>query len=170
MSPIKKFLFVITSFFIGVGLGTLLVIKYENSTFKPWAWKNPPIVVNCYGDDFNELYVIRGVDYWTMRNHNFAFIEQNPPKEVCKLDKIDGFIMLKKRRVDSGDSTLAVTRREIVLGEIRNVVIFFNPGAFKLDNIIEHELGHALGYQHVDIEGHIMHPTYDKMGDKFWVP
>ena len=170
MHPVAKFLYLAVSLCVGIIVGTGLVVKYENSTIQPWMWKDPPIIVNCYGDDFNELYVVRGVDYWTTRGQHFAFIEQNPPKEVCDMEKVGGFIMLKKRKVDKGDGTLAITRREVLFGEIRSVVIFFNPGSFKLENIVEHELGHALGFQHVEIEGHIMHPTYDKMGDKFWVP
>ena len=170
MNPVAKFFLLLTSLCVGIIAGTAIVIHYEASTIQPWEWKDPPIIVNCYGEDFNELYVVRGVDYWTLRGHHFAFIEQNPPKEVCEMEKIGGFIMLKKRRVDNGDGTLAITRRVVRFGEIRSVVIFFNPGAFKLDNIIEHELGHALGFQHVEIEGHIMHPTYGSMGDKFWVP
>lgn len=170
MHPVAKFFYLVVSLCVGIIVGTGIVIKYEDSTLQPWEWKDPPIIVNCYGEDFNELYIVRGVDYWTIRGHHFAFIEQNPPKEVCELESVEGFIMLKKRSFNQGDGTLAVTRREVRFGEIRSIVIFFNPGSFKLDNIIEHEFGHALGFQHVEIEGHIMHPTYDKMGNKFWVP
>ena len=33
-----------------------------------------------------------------------------------------------------------------------------------------HELGHAFGYTHVELEGHIMHPSFNMMSGKFWIP
>ena len=80
MRAVTKFFYLFASLCVGILVGTGLVIQYENSTIQPWQWKDPPIIINCYGDDFNELYVVRGVDYWTMRGHQFAFIEQNPEK------------------------------------------------------------------------------------------
>ena len=35
---------------------------------------------------------------------------------------------------------------------------------------LEHELGHALGLGHVEVEGHIMHPMYMQIGRNFWIP
>ena len=31
-----------------------------------------------------------------------------------------------------------------------------------------HELGHAFGYGHYDVKGHIMHSLYEQMGPMFW--
>ena len=37
-----------------------------------------------------------------------------------------------------------------------------------LDLLLEHELGHAFGYGHYDVKGHIMHSLYEQMGPMFW--
>ena len=159
---------VAASFVVGFLAGTVAVDKYERSVFQPWQWKDPPIIANCYGGDFNELYLVKGVDYWTIKGYHFSFIEQNPPDIVCNEDFLDGFIILKKRTLHHG--TLALTKRRVRNFQIQSAVIYFNPGAYRLDNVIEHELGHALGFGHVEIDGHIMHPQFNKMTPKFWIP
>jgi len=168
MKKVLKIYVLIVFFFAGTLIGTALVIKYESQNFKPWSWKSDPIILNCYGEDLNIDYIERSTKYWSNLNHDVAFIEQNPSSKICSKRFIDGFIILKKRNNDP--STLAYTERKILLGEIRAATIYFSPGSFKLENLIEHELGHAFGYTHIEEVGHIMHPTYEKMGNKFWIP
>ena len=167
---IRKLLFLISAFTLGVLFGTIVVNCYEYVTLQPWKWKDPPIILNCYGEELNEAYIQQGVDYWKKFGYEFAFIEQNPSKKTCSKEEIDGFVILKKRITDKGSGTLAVTRRKIGFGYIRNAVIYFNPGSYRINLIIEHELGHALGFQHVNIKGHIMYPTINGFGPKFWIP
>ena len=65
---------------------------------------------------------------------------------------------------------MANTRRMTSNLIIKAVEIRYKPGSQNLTLINEHELGHAFGYAHVEIEGHVMHPIFDKMGPKFWIP
>lgn len=156
------------SFIIGLLFGTLTFYTYDSVSFKPWSWKSDPIIINCYGEDLNELYIAEAVNYWILRGHYFGFIEQNPSKETCKNDYIRGFIMIKKQRLDH--NVLGQTKRIVSMGDIVGGVIYFNAGSYRIDNVFIHELGHAIGYNHEELDGHIMHPTWDKMTDKFWIP
>jgi len=158
----------IISFLIGLIFGTLMIVAYESVSFKPWQWKYPPIVLNCYGDDMNESYISSAVHYWTIRDHNFAYIENNPPRHMCKADHIQGFIIIKQKRLPT--NTLGVTQRKIFLGNIVAATIYFDSGSYRITNVFEHEIGHALGYNHLEEEGHIMHPLWEKMSPKFWIP
>ena len=84
---------------------------------------------------------------------------------------IHGFIVLRKAgRFEFDGHTLANTRRRTSGLIIKSVEIRYRPGSHNLDLINEHELGHAFGYAHVEIEGHVMHPIFDRMGPKFWIP
>ena len=158
----------VTGFCIGLGIKFI----YETKTFKPYYWDRPPIIANCYGDDFSELQMIRAIDYWTTRGHNIGFYEHNPPESICKSDEmIYGFIILRKAgRFEMDAHTLANTRRMTSGLIIKSVEIRYKPGSQNLTLINEHELGHAFGYAHVEIVGHVMHPIFDKMGPKFWIP
>ena len=155
-------------FFIGIGIKFL----YESRTFKPYEWDRPPIIANCYGDDFSEAQMVRAIHYWTIRGHHIGFYEHNPPQSICdSKEMIHGFIILRKaRRFEMDVTTLANTKRMTSVFIIKAVEIRYRPGSQNLTLINEHELGHAFGYAHVEIEGHVMHPIFDKMGPKFWIP
>ena len=165
---VSRLLMITTSLLLGIAIGTCMIIEYEQSTFKAYSWEDPPMIANCYGGDFNELYLKDSVEYWEKNGHKVAFIEQNPPDIICNEDFMDGWIILKKKRQDG--LTIAYTKRRVVFGKIRASTIYFNPGSYRLDYIIEHELGHAFGYRHVESDGHIMHPEHESMGPKFWIP
>ncbi len=165
---LKIFLWFILSYIVGIFLGTLAVGTYESVSFKPWSWNESPIVINCYGDDLNTLHIVEAVHYWTLKGHSFSYIEQNPSKELCKHNQIKGFIMIKKKSLPHG--TLGETKRKVYMFNISSAVIYFNSGTYRITNVFEHEMGHALGYNHIEIEGHIMHPIWEKMTNKFWIP
>ena len=168
----KTFLATLGSLLLGFSVGLGGKILYEVKSFQPYSWDdNPPIVLNCYGEDFSELQMVRAIDYWVVRGYNIGFYEHNPPPTVCEQKDLMGFIILRKgnhRQLD--ESTLASTKRKTFGLVITSAEIIYRPGSFNLDLINEHELGHAFGFNHVEEVGHIMHPLYHKMGKGFWKP
>ncbi len=171
LKTFSRFIAITVSLLVGFAIGTAVVFDYEMSTFKPWGWASgdDPIVLNCYGEEFGEEYLADPVQYWAEKGYNVAFIQQERIGDLCESEFIDGFIILKKQSFHDG-STIAVTKRRVMLGRIRAATIYFNPGSYRLDHVIAHELGHAFGFTHLPEEGHIMHPEFGKMGPGFWVP
>lgn len=169
---LRMTLIVSICFVLGFLIGLGIKLTYEANTFKPYEWKTIPIIANCYGEDFSELQMMRAIDYWTMRGHYIGFYEHSPPESICdSKEMIHGFIVLRKAKWWELDgSTLASTRRMTSGFTLVSATITYRAGAHNLDLINEHELGHALGYAHIEEEGHIMHPIYGKMGPKFWIP
>ena len=156
---------------VGFATGIGIKFAYESTRFKQYDWmNNPPILINCYGDDFSELQMIRAIDYWAIRGHSVGFYEHNPPASVCEEEDLWGFITIRKKKGGFSDRTIASTVRKTVGFKLKSATIYYSPGAFNLDLLNEHELGHAFGYGHVEIKGHLMHPLYSKMGNKFWIP
>ena len=75
--------------------------------------------------------------------------------------------MLKKQSA-LADNILASTKRYTSLNKIKGAVILYRPQSFNLYLLNEHELGHALGYSHIEREGHVMHPVHVFMGLDFY--
>ena len=160
-------------FFLGFGGGLALKLVYEASTFQPYTWGDKkPVIANCYGEEFSEAQFLRAIQYWAQKGHEIAFYEHNPPESVCETESyLEGFIILKKAKPRSlSESTLAVTKRWTSFDQMKGAVIKYKPGTQNLQWINEHELGHALGYAHVEENGHIMHPQHGNMTGKFWIP
>ena len=169
----KTLFFACLSLLVGFSAGMGIKLGYEASTFHPFSWpsNSDPIILNCYGPEFSELQLLRAIDFWATKGHGIAYYEIDPPSEVCKMESLTGFIILRKARYSELDSvTLASTTRSTTFATLINATITFNPGSQNLDLLIEHELGHAYGYGHVEIEKHIMHPMYNRMGNHFWLP
>jgi len=169
MRYFKIFLLIILSFTLGMLTGSLIKVIYESKSFKPYEWKNPPVVANCYGDDFSEEQMNRAIKYWERKGHSIAFYEHKPPDSICKRKWTNGFIIIRKDN-SLRDPTLAETKRMTRGSTISGAIINYRPGSQNLSLINEHELGHALGFSHVNEDGHIMHPIFHKMSEKFWVP
>jgi hypothetical protein len=171
---LKRIGIVLVVFPLGLLVGAQALMVYESNAFKPWGWapNNTPIIVNCYGPEMDIGYIQDAVDFWKPYGEDVAFIIEEPIEEVCKHEMLDGFILLKKVRPNyhPDSSTLASTARRVQLMQIRGAVIRFNPGSYRLENVFEHELGHAYGYTHMEIEGHVMHPEFESMGPRFWIP
>ena len=168
----QKIWFLVASFVVGFVFGLGIKFYYESVTFQPYHWDRPPIIANCYGSDFSELQMTRAIHYWTMRGHNIAFYEHNPPASICESDEmIHGFIVLRKAKwYELAPETLASTRRMTSGIIVKSAIITYRAKSHNLDLLNEHELGHALGFAHLEEEGHIMHPIYGMMGEGFWVP
>lgn len=159
-------------FLLGFLGGTAGKLVYEANTFLPYEWRYDPIVINCVGEDLSEKSMIRAIHYWTIRGHNIEWYEHDPPEEYCQSDYImPGFIVIRKSRfMELGPSTLATTTREVSGLKINGAEIVFKRSSLGLELVYIHELGHAMGYGHVEIRNHIMHPTYEYMGDVFFIP
>ena len=172
----KEFLFktftLLAIFYVGFLIGSLLKLTRESSTFKPYVWESnysSPIIINCYEGKIDENKVEKAITFWKSTGHRIKFYEHNPPSQSCELEWIDGVIILRKApRGELDLSTLAITKRKTTLTKIYAVQILLQPGTQDFDLLLEHELGHALGYGHYDVKGHVMHSLYEQMGPMFW--
>lgn len=168
----KKIAVLLSCFGIGYFLGTLAKASYEDSSFKPYEWKQNPIIVNCVGDDLSETYMARALDFWAIRGHNPLIYFHTPTDGFCdNLFVLPGYIRIKRSEtLELDPSTLAITTRKTANFTIVAANITFGKKSLGMPLVYIHELGHAFGYGHAEIYGHIMHPEYEHMGEVFFVP
>ena len=139
--------------------------KHEVIGFPPdkaGDWEKPPNIKVCDTDIPIEK-VRQATDWWSARGYRFGYIIRSN----CLTKQETGFIYitLPGQTFDFGKS-LARTH----LGRIDNLktivwahIEVSDPHKARL---LEHEIGHALGWTHSSIDDHIMHPSWQRGG---WV-
>lgn len=123
-------------------------------------WQNDPVVVVCNDSPFSIEQVEEVVQRWENRGHTFSAIIME--WDTCP-NQIDGFILVKSAGANfpADKSGIARTSIDSETGEIYSSTIEI----FRIELIIlEHEIGHALGYDHVSRRGHLMFPDFEGLG------
>jgi hypothetical protein len=133
------------------------------------VWPEPPTVILCNSAPIKKLKVQQAITWWKKRGHRFAALIEETPRhfteEICTdamSQQPRGYIVIALMTEDAvrEEEDLAITRYRRNR-DIKSVIwakIFLNPGH---DNgpVLEHEFGHAVGFDHFVREGHLMHPT-----------
>lgn len=130
-------------------------------------WSTPPDIIICKELMFNRERVFESVKFWESLGHVFGEIYDI---RCDFLEMKAGAIFLVNpgagydfKHLSNTITTYAVFKdghREIVAAQIN---MTFNAKSTK--RILEHEIGHALGYQHISRRGHIMHPRIEMGGN-----
>ena len=163
----KLFLAILSGIIVGGAAGLGIFYHHEVTNFRIAAWKYPPIVVDCTFGALDKERMDEAIKYWDDLNHKVGFVEMNPSSKVCMNNQIHGFIIIKNAELKW--PTIGKTYREgSRIGIIESALIHLSIGEANLPRLLEHELGHAFGYSHLDIDGHIMNSNYDYSGYDFW--
>jgi len=122
-------------------------------------WEKPPNIKVC--DDIPIEKVSYAVEWWKMRGYKFGYIMRSN----CLSKHAPGYIVVTLP--DQGfnfSKNLARTHiaRSKDLQTIRWAHIEVTDPHKK--RLIEHEIGHALGWTHASIDNHIMHPSWQQGG------
>ena len=142
-----------------------------NKNDEHFRWLKPPTIVVCYKDfPVHKLYV--AIDFWQIRGQKIEGIIPDAPSGICNVDHIPDTIII--RRAPRGKlklGQLAVTeRRSDIQNNMISSVIWFDHQRLNEPWLIEHEVGHGLGFAHVNKRNHVMNPWAPNMGPEFWIP
>jgi len=155
---------------IGLTFGLLFKNIYHLTAKQSCKWHEKPILINCVGEELKEETILRAIKYWDDKGEEILFYQYYGNDTICNQEEsLEGFIILRK---DNGiikeREVLATTKRHYRnMFQLISAEIYFDKGTYNFIYLLEHELGHAFGYNHKKIPGNIMHPYYDMMGTKF---
>jgi hypothetical protein len=167
LKAISTLLKLFLSFIVGLSIGLGAIYTHYANSHKPYTWSVKPIIANCYSNDLSEEKIKSAFGFWKDQGDEYEFIVMNAPEGICNHDMLHGFILIKKANNIPG-AALAKTKVEIKFMKIRSAVIYLEPGTYNIQWLLEHEVGHAFGYKHVEAPGHIMHPYIELQGGKYW--
>ena len=138
------------------------------------TWRNVPDLVVCEGAPVSRHDVEMAVAWWEALGHPLGEVYYPQSRRaqwvsrMCRADRPGGHIVLRLGRDEQfvEEDSLAETHMFVSSGVrlIQYAKIYFRAGEELLPRVVEHELGHAVGYKHIDELGHLMHMSNAKGG------
>jgi hypothetical protein len=149
----------IASFLFFLSVACVFSVGKHAKTLPAYIWDMPPSIVNCIDkEDMNPKLFDDAVKFWESYGHEFLFKENNK-SDICESDYPYGFIIVKVS-YDLEYYILGQTEKiyRKPTNKMKGSIIYLNYYYIDDGLILTHEIGHALGYKHVDQIGHIMNP------------
>ena len=123
-------------------------------------WQITPTIRVCTESGVSVSRTARALRYWEKLGYRFDGIAGDP-FSMCSNPRF-GEILITLPESGFKDIHMASTRlyTSTKTGEIVKAKIFMLPKNAHKDRVLEHEIGHALGWSHYPQRYHIMHPTW----------
>ena len=136
-----------------------------------YRWKMEPTVRVCADSGVSVMRATQATKYWERLGYTFDGVYGGSPINCMNPKYGEILISIPDGGFDS--SHMAATRlyTDRKTSEIVKAKIFILPKNARKDRVLEHAMGHALGWQHYRQKYHIMHPMwalggYDSSGIK----
>lgn len=135
----------------------------ETGPIRVATWKRAPIVIVCEYAPVEKTAIKKAIKLWTNLGHRFYKTQYKyDPLDKCNSNTPMGYIIIHliTQGVEMKDDDLAETHFYINndTKEVDWAIIYMKP-AIK-ETVLEHELGHALGYLHYNKIEHLMNSKW----------
>lgn len=148
---------------------------YASNTYEIFAlgkpkqtgtWKFPPLVKVCKELHISQTRIQIAIAYWRNNGYEFHDVLYNQDSLECLGADYGSGIIITGGNQDLSEDLFAVTRTSvnITTGHIVKAKIFIRQKHVNRPRVLEHELGHALGWKHYPQSMHIMHPEWERGG------
>lgn len=127
-------------------------------------WEMLPLVRVCADTGIPIGRVEKAVHYWEKLGYNFDGVYKSYAP-LCSEPKYGEIVITIPESGFSSDH-MAATRlyTSVRTQEIIKAKIFILPKNARKERVLEHEIGHALGWKHYPQRYHIMHPSWENGG------
>ena len=130
-------------------------------------WDSPPTVRVCKSSGVTIRRAERAVEFWRRLGYTIGNVFIDNGHSVCSSEGLPGEIIILLVRSDIPmEDNIALTRtyyytnsRQIIRSQI-----YINAYSAEKERVLEHEIGHALGWMHYNRSYHIMHREYRRGG------
>lgn len=138
-----------------------------NAPPRAGIWKRTPTVVVCEDAPITKEQVTAAVSLWKSLGHNFFRTQYKyDPLHKCKQKKPVGYITIRlvTQELALDEDSLAETHFYIdnTSRAVEHAIIYIKLGI--PETVLEHELGHALGFLHFNKINHLMNSKWTQGG------
>jgi predicted Zn-dependent protease len=130
-------------------------------------WAYTPTVIVCEHAPINQRQILKAVNLWKNLGHRFYSTQyKHDPMNKCLMKEPVGYIVV--HMVTAGirleETSLAQTRFYIdnLTNKILYAKIYMRSDV--RETVLEHEIGHALGYLHYNKINHLMNEKWQQGG------
>lgn len=136
------------------------ISKFSQKPLRKYKWENSPKIRLCQETEISLERVRRAVNYWERLGYEFGEIYLDRFSHCMNPKDNEIAIVLPTQGIV--DDKMAATRiyTSKFTNEIIKAKIYILPRSGKKERVLEHEIGHALGWQHYNRKNHIMHPNW----------
>lgn len=131
---------------------------------KKYDWETKPKVRVCAGTKLSMYRVENAVKYWEKLGYEFEYAYMD--FIIDCMNPRYGEIIITLPESNFSAHHMAATRLYTSnrTGKIVMAKIFILPKNGNKERVLEHEIGHALGWKHYSQRYHIMHPNWKDGG------
>ncbi len=123
-------------------------------------WQHPPDIRICSDTGVTAFRINHAISFWKKLGYNFGSVSIDNSANCMRVYFGEILITLPDGSFDN--SKIASTRvySKTNTDEIVKVKIFIMPKDSRKARVLEHEIGHALGWTHYNKKFHIMHSNW----------
>ena len=131
------------------------------------TWLRTPTVIVCEHAPITQRQIIKAVNFWKKLGHRFYTTQyKHDPLNKCLMESPEGYIIihLVTAGVPMEDKALAQTH--FYINNLTNKIMYAKIYMRRdiRETVLEHELGHALGFLHFNKINHLMNEKWDQGG------
>ena len=129
-------------------------------------WEVDPVIKVCKGLNISRHRVNMALEYWRKLGYTFEKIVFDDESISCAGKPMFGEIIISIPDQDFDYSKIALTKRTFRkdIGIVIYAEISLQENKVTKERVLEHEIGHALGWDHTNIKYHIMHESWEYGG------
>lgn len=130
-------------------------------------WHDAPTVYVCAGSEVSETRIRKAMNVWKRLGYTLHGPIMNSTIRSCLVyDQSPGKIMIGSNTARVPVDNAAVTRTwyNKYTDEIISAFVEIKPNWTTRERVLEHELGHALGWDHCNKKYHLMHSIHSLGG------
>jgi len=124
------------------------------------TWAQNPRVRICNTTEVSTFRVQKAIKYWEMLGYDFESVHTDYALTCGNARYGEITITLPEGNLTANQMAATRIYTEKITGNIAKAQIFVYPKYARKDRVIEHEIGHALGWQHHKQKFHMMLPSW----------